>query len=910
MNTRVMMACLVVVVAMAIGLPKARAAGCKDQKVVEDLWEAYDRNARAMGCAAPVKGPFQFMACVATAVGKVPVKIGDRMLGYWNSMAKGGWATIGPRMLGPTWEEGTLVGTSGRTFVTTAPANTGKATVVIRKTDGRVGTEVTVCATRKGEQPRVIWNFRIDNGKDNVGKEFKKDFTDVSDSFISINLDGKSVIPTDKFAYKVKMDAEPVKWDFGPITKGWADLHVHQAAELSSGGTMYYGSHTGAMGTALHSCNWQQHGAPFNVGKWDQYRHGSGYPSFADWPHHLDIGHQQVHATWLENAWKKGLRLMVVSAVNSEPGCRIFSVLHPRPGASCLDMPNINAQLDAFIKFDETHDWYEIAVDPWHARKIINDGKLAVVLSLESSHLFPAAAGDFIEQLDQVYAMGVRTLQPTHEVDSRFSGAAPWSGMFELLQTVKYPVDFNRNFIQMVTSQKPGFDYETRTRDGQTGKFNRVGLKPDGFRLIDAMVARNMPVDVAHMSTKATEEVHGHLLQKHHGYPMYMSHSRFGSLLVAEDAKKQQEFLTSEHQIDMIKQLGGMVGLRTGPQPIKARPGDKDDVVLLSKSECAGSTRSFRNLVAYGLKRGVPIALGTDFNGNTSMMGSRFKRGKTGCPGGGTPEDVAPPAGVGDEFVTHGLRHIGLVGDMIADLRSLDPAAATALDNSAEAYLTMWQRAWKLGGPGGGGGPGPMPVSDNQPQCKQDFECGEGKYCDKGWLTIGKNQCLPVKAICSGCSQDGQCGLGNGCKGVVGLQKCIKENALAMGASCCMNDQCQSGQCDDGKCTCKTDAHCGAGRYCDLGTLTIGKNQCVSFKAACTGCSDDKQCGPGSDCRGVIGFKKCIKPGALAIGARCCMNDQCGSGQCEKDVCVCSKDAHCPAGKKCKKPLGGQNRCE
>ena len=745
------------------------------------------------------------------------------MLGFWNSMAKGDWATIGPRMLGPTWEEGTLVGTSGRTFVTIAPANTGKATVRILKTDGRVETEVTACATSKGEKPRVVWNFRIDNSTDNVGKEFKKDFTDVSDSFVSINLDGKSTNPFDKFAYKVKMDAEPVKWDFGPIKKGWADLHVHQAAELAHAGTMYYGSHVGPLETALKACTWQQHGLPFNVGKWDQYRHGSGYSTFADWPHHLDIGHQQVHGTWLKQAFEKGLKLVVVSAVNSEPGCRIFSLLHPRPGASCLDMPNLNAQLDAFIKFDERHDWYEIAVDPWHARKIIDDGKLAVVISLESSHIFPASAGDFIEQLDQMYAKGVRTLQPTHEVDSRFTGAAPWSGMFEALQTIKYPVDFNKNFMQMLTSLKPGFEYETKTRDGKTDKFNKVGLKPDGYKLIDAMVARHMPIDIAHMSTKATEEVHGHLLQKHKGYPMYMSHSRFGSLLVEEDAKKQQEFVTSENQINMIKQLGGMVGLRPGPQPIKASPTATDKSVLESTRECAGGTRSYRNLVAYGLKRGITVALGTDFNGNTSMIGSRFKGSQTGCPGGGTPEDVEPPSGVGQEFVAHGLRHIGLLGDMMADLRALDPAAATAIDHSAEAYLKMWERAWNLGGRDGD--PGTVPVTDTQPQCVQDFECGEGKYCDKGWLTVGKNQCVAVKAICSSCSDDSQCGMGN-------------------------------------------------------------------------------------ECHGVIGLKKCIKPNVLSVGARCCQNDQCQSGQCEGDVCVCSQDSHCPSGKTCKKPLGGKNRCE
>jgi microsomal dipeptidase-like Zn-dependent dipeptidase len=694
MSERVKVLGLGVALGLAGALSVAQAEVCKDERVIEDLWEKYDAVARSVGCASPARGPFQFIACLDARPVQRAIKVGDHMVGYWNSMAQGGWATIGPRMLGPTWEDGTILGTTGRTFVTTAPANTAKATVRITKTDGRNDTEVTICATRKGEKPRVISNFRIEANKDNDGRDVVREFTNVSDSFISVHLDGKSLLPTDKFAYKIKMEAEPVKWDFGPIEKGWADLHVHQAAELAHAGTMYYGGHDGPIGTALKACSWRQHGLPFNPGKYDQYHHGEGAPSLKDWPHHLDIGHQQVHAQWLEAAWRSGLKLMVVSAVNSEPGCRLFSTLHPRPGTTCLDMPNLNAQLDAFIKFDEAHDWYEIAVDPWHARKIINEGKLAVVVSLESSHIFPASNGDIVEQLDQMYAKGVRTMQPTHEVDSRFSGAAPWSNMFEVLQTAKYPVDFSQGFIGAVKSLGWGFEYETVTRDGHAGKFNRVGLKSDGYKLIDAMVARHMPVDIAHMSVKASEDTYAHLRDKHQRFPMYVSHTRFGSLMLADDAKKQQEFMTSEGQIDMVKDLGGMVGLRPGPQGIKVTPQQSDGAIVDARNECAGTTRSYRNLIAYGQRRQIKMALGTDFNGNTSMMGSRFKRGQTGCPGGGTPEAVAPPPGVGADFVQNGLRHIGLIGDMMADLRSLDASAASAIDNSAENFLKMWERAW------------------------------------------------------------------------------------------------------------------------------------------------------------------------------------------------------------------------
>lgn len=49
---------------------------------------------------------------------------------------------------------------------------------------------------------------------------------------------------------------------------------------------------------------------------------------------------------------------------------------------------------------------------------------------------------------------------------------------------------------------------------------------------------------------------------------------------------------------------------------------------------------------------------------------------------------------------------------------------------------------------------------------------------------------------------------------------------------------------------------------------------------------------------------------SLGIGAACGVDDQCRSGKCEKGNCVCKVDADCGGGMKCRKPLGGLNRCE
>ena len=42
--------------------------------------------------------------------------------------------------------------------------------------------------------------------------------------------------------------------------------------------------------------------------------------------------------------------------------------------------------------------------------------------------------GDWLAQLDELYALGVRTLQPVHQLDNRFGGAAPHNTIFHVAQ--------------------------------------------------------------------------------------------------------------------------------------------------------------------------------------------------------------------------------------------------------------------------------------------------------------------------------------------------------------------------------------------------------------------------------------------------------------------------------------------
>jgi Cys-rich repeat protein len=105
--------------------------------------------------------------------------------------------------------------------------------------------------------------------------------------------------------------------------------------------------------------------------------------------------------------------------------------------------------------------------------------------------------------------------------------------------------------------------------------------------------------------------------------------------------------------------------------------------------------------------------------------------------------------------------------------------------------------------------------------CKQDSDCDDGEYCDKGVVAgIGRNQCKEKKRPGNGepaCREDSDCGSGQYCdKGVVagvGRNQCKqqKEERSSRGREP----------------ACRKDSDCGRGQVCDKGVVAgIGRNHC------------------------------------------------------------------------------------
>jgi microsomal dipeptidase-like Zn-dependent dipeptidase len=561
----------------------------------------------------------------------------------------------------------------------------------------------------------------------------------------------------------------PLPIDLGPVD-GFADLHIHQMANLGYDGRLVWGAYDGpGEETALPQCSGQNHavcwypGFLFPEGGDIEFEVGShaglspfqvpcvggvfpGGPlssvkgwhdnatshRFKHWPVWRTVTHQQVFGEWLHSAHEQGLNLIVMSAVNSRSLCSIlpffngFGGSHPldtaagigitntatdlaiRFAGSCNDMKNVRRQLLAAWLFDADHDWYEIALTPGHASQIVNEGKLAVVLAIEASDLFddPATVESMRSQLDYfVDDLGVRSIQPVHQLDNAFGGASYFSGDINLIQWLDDLAALVTDILdgdQEVAMATWSAAADGFTRDG-TGE-NALGFTDLGRQLLLDLMDRRLLVDLAHLSKPATDVAYNIAVARSH-YPLYVSHTRYADLLGGFDDPFDDHLAKDWQTLQHVKELGGMVGLRTASRRVRTY------TPAAVANNCPGSVRDFAQSYAYGaLGYGIPQALASDMNGFIQQMRPRFfdsGHPKYDEPKWACGEDVTSnrqrrdfqdaqgdrsASGTGADFDLTGFGRIDQVGSLIADLRDNLGVETVQLEDSAEAFVQMWQR--------------------------------------------------------------------------------------------------------------------------------------------------------------------------------------------------------------------------
>jgi len=193
-----------------------------------------------------------------------------------------------------------------------------------------------------------------------------------------------------------------------------------------------------------------------------------GYPSFVNWPRWNDVAHHQVHVTWLRKAYTDGLRVAVVSVVSNELICDFMDVVGlPKRNdlpLTCEDMENNLAQLNkAKDIIAQNPEWMELALSSQHAKTIVESGRLAVILAVESGDIMlPRKEGQSVaewvrDSLKIYYDAGARSVQIVHEFTNELSGASFQTTIYSLVSeaarlSASAPQISTTNLAQAITS--------------------------------------------------------------------------------------------------------------------------------------------------------------------------------------------------------------------------------------------------------------------------------------------------------------------------------------------------------------------------------------------------------------------------------------------------------------------------
>ncbi|MGH2987919.1 MAG: membrane dipeptidase, partial [Solirubrobacterales bacterium] len=331
---------------------------------------------------------------------------------------------------------------------------------------------------------------------------------------------------------------------------GFADAHLHITANLRAGGRVIHGEsfHPFGIGEALGhderdhgpdgsldvTGNLLREGTP--TGTHDPH----GWPTFAGWPVHDTFTHQQAYYVWLERAWKAGLRVVVAQAVEDQALCG----LQPLKSHSCDETETVKlaiAQLRALEDYVDAQSggpgegWLRIVTDPRRARRVIERGKLAVVIGMETSSPFgcsefggePRCTREDVDGvLAELHALGVRSVFVAHWVDNAFAGPALQSGA-------------QGDFIDIFETTTTGHPFATQPcveADEADGECNAKGLTDLGRYLIRRLIDRRMLIEADHLSQQARAAVLE--IAERRRYPLVSSHTNTGGEWTAPQLRR------------------------------------------------------------------------------------------------------------------------------------------------------------------------------------------------------------------------------------------------------------------------------------------------------------------------------------------------------------------------------------
>ena len=495
--------------------------------------------------------------------------------------------------------------------------------------------------------------------------------------------------------------------------RGYTDAHTHHMAFEFLGGEVHCGKPWDPYGVEYALVDCDDHMATGGKGavlesflSEDYDGHDPiGWPTFKDWPAPDSLTHEGTYYKWMERSWRGGLRLFVNLLVENNKLCELY----PLKRNSCDDMDSVRLQAKRMKEFERYVDaqaggpgegFYRIVRTPFEARKVINQGKLAVVMGIETSVVFgctmkadvPQCTADEIDrQLDEVHKMGVRQMELVNKFDNALSGVAGDAGETGVVVN-------SANFLE-------------------TGSFWKMQTCPDGYG--DGVHDKEqyaMPRDVSDR-----DPLFG-AIAKEYGPPVAVpvypgaphcnqrGLTDLGEFTIRGLAKRKMLFdpdhmsvLARKASLDLTESLRypGVLSSHSWSTPdAYPRVSEQGGFIAPYAGDSTGFVEKWKYHVGRADKRFYfGLGYGADING----------LGAQGDPRGADAEHPVtyPFQGLGgvtiDKQVSgervydinvDGVAHYGLYPDWVEDLRKLaGDAIVEDMARGAEAYLLTWERA-------------------------------------------------------------------------------------------------------------------------------------------------------------------------------------------------------------------------
>ncbi len=496
--------------------------------------------------------------------------------------------------------------------------------------------------------------------------------------------------------------------------QGTIDAHTHLTAFEFIGGDFHCGrpwsplgvtvalpdcaSIQGPQGTAAPVQNFVDYGSP-------EHPHDTvGWPTFKDWPGPTKLSYEGTYYTGIKRAWLAGLRIIVTDLVDNEALCEIM----PLKRNPCNDMESVRLQAQGLKDLQDYVDaqsggpgkgWFRIVTNPFQARKVINEGKLAVVEGAEISHLFDCGETNHVPDCSQAKVdaglaefkqLGVSSFYPIHKFDNAFGGTKMDGGSEGVLINGANKLETG-HFWDVKTCTGPEQD-STQISPADAGlpslagtplaqllaagvppvygsppHCNQQGLTSLGTYLLGQMIKQHFIIEVDHMDAK-TGGAALSVIEQHHYSGVISPHN-----------------WSSPEQYPRIYNAGGFVN------PIAH--GSPQAFVEQWKADKKLANPRFHFGFGYGsdmnglAEQPEPTSLNpisypfAPFKGSVSFDREQWGQ-KT------------------FDLNTDGVANYGMYADWLRELQLLGGAPLmTDMFNGAESYLEMWERAQGVPGP-------------------------------------------------------------------------------------------------------------------------------------------------------------------------------------------------------------------